>query len=265
MLSRVAANGAHPGTAPGGKLPRAGGGVRMRGANGGAIPVAPGGKIQQDQALRLCRLVLHCVALDRAEVAAPWSRYEREANSLFWFRLALGLCSMLLLLPLLAVIALLIVRMVLRGEADAGGIILAAGFGTLCLFLVILLAAIRKFMADFVVPLQYLRGTGCFAAWREFLKLLAGHPGVFTLYLLFQLVLGLAIGIIIVMAMLLTCCLAFCVMIIPYVGTVLLLPVLVFKQSYPLYFLRQFGPGYNVFPPGAAAAPAAGLRPIGGA
>jgi len=32
-------------------------------------------------------------------------------------------------------------------------------------------------------------------------------------------------------------------------GTVLLLPVLVFKRAYPLYFLAQFGPEYDVFPP----------------
>src|SRR5208283_178902 len=36
-------------------------------------------------------MFLHCVALDKAEVAEPWNKFEREANSLFWFRLVLGL------------------------------------------------------------------------------------------------------------------------------------------------------------------------------
>lgn len=108
-------------------------------------------------------------------------------------------------------------------------------------------ALIQKFTMDFVVPIQLLRGGSCLAAWKEFWGMLAGHAGLFTLYILFQIVLGMAITIIVLIAVLVTCCIAGCLMIIPYVGTVLLLPVLVFKQSYPLYFLRQFGSDYNVF------------------
>ena len=39
-------------------------------------------------------MFLHCVALDKAEVGEPWNRFGSEANSLFWFRLVLGLISM---------------------------------------------------------------------------------------------------------------------------------------------------------------------------
>ena len=39
-------------------------------------------------------MFLHCVALDKADVAAPWREFAREANSLFWFRLAVGVASM---------------------------------------------------------------------------------------------------------------------------------------------------------------------------
>jgi hypothetical protein len=46
-------------------------------------------------------------------------------------------------------------------------------------------------------------------------------------------------------------------MALPYLGTVLLLPVLVFKRSYSTYFLAQFGPAYNVFPPAAPPIPGA--------
>ena len=34
-------------------------------------------------------MFLYCVALNRAEVAEPWNRFGTQANSLFWFRLAL--------------------------------------------------------------------------------------------------------------------------------------------------------------------------------
>lgn len=128
-----------------------------------------------------------------------------------------------------------------------GGIILAAGLFLFLLLLALVFALIQKFTMDFVVPIQLLRGGSCLAAWKEFWGMLAGHAGLFTLYILFQIVLGMAITIIVLIAVLVTCCIAGCLMIIPYVGTVLLLPVLVFKQSYPLYFLRQFGSDYNVF------------------
>ena len=50
-------------------------------------------------------MFLHCVALDKAEVGEPWNKFGREANSLFWFRLGLGLIGMVLMLPMLAAIA----------------------------------------------------------------------------------------------------------------------------------------------------------------
>ena len=206
-------------------------------------------------------MFLHCVALDRAEIGKPWNKFEREANSLFWFRLVLGLIGMVVILPLLAAIAGLIVRMVLRGEPDIGGIMAAAGLGLAFLVAVIVFALIHSFTEDFVVPIQFLRGGKCLAAWKEFWGLLASNAGMFTLYILFQIVLGMAIGIIVLGAVLITCCIAGCLMIIPYIGTVLLLPVLVFKRSYPLYFLRQFGPGYDVFPPASPAPPVTGLQP----
>jgi hypothetical protein len=112
-------------------------------------------------------------------------------------------------------------------------------------------ALLRKLTMDFVVPIMYLRGSRCFAAWREFLQLLGPNAGEFALYILFQIILAIAIGVLILAAVLVTCCIAGCVMIIPYVGTVLLLPVLVFKRAYSLYYLAQYGHVCNVFPPPA--------------
>ena len=53
-------------------------------------------------------MFLHCVALDKAEVVEPWNKFADEANSLFLFRLVLGLVTMVCTLPLL-IIALVIV------------------------------------------------------------------------------------------------------------------------------------------------------------
>lgn len=210
-------------------------------------------------------MFLHCVALDKAEVVEPWHKFGNEADSLFWFRLVVGLISAVLTLPLLAMIAVLILRMVLHGEPNAVAIMLAIGLALLFVLLVIVLALIQKFTTDFVVPILFLRGGKCLNAWKEFLGLLCANAGYFALYVLFQILLSIAIGVIVLFAILLTCCIAGCLMIIPYIGTVLLLPVLIFKRSYPLYFLRQFGTGYDVFPPASPAPPPAGLQPLPGA
>jgi hypothetical protein len=207
-------------------------------------------------------MFLHCVALNRAEVTEPWNKFASEGNSLFWFRLVLALAGMILTLPLLVIIGVMIFKMIYRGEPDLAGIMMAIGLGLALILGAIVFAIIKKFTVDFVVPIMLLRRTKCLAAWREFYGLLAAYFWLFVLYILFQIVLGMAIGILIVMAVLVTCCCAGCLMLLPYLGTVLLLPVLVFKRSYPLYFLAQFGPEYDVFPPPPPAPPMPGLAPM---
>jgi len=207
-------------------------------------------------------MFLHCVALDRAEVTGPWNQFATEANSLFWFRLGLGFTGMVLTLPMLGFIAVMILKMIYRGEPDVGGIVTAIGLGLVLFLVAMVFGIIKKFTVDFVVPIMRLRRSRCLAAWKEFYGLLAAHFWQFVLYVLFQIVLGMAIGALIVMVVLVTCCCAGCLMALPYLGTVLLLPVLVFKRSYSLYFLAQFGPEYDVFPPPPPAPPSPGLPPM---
>ena len=122
-------------------------------------------------------MFLHCVALDKAEVAEPWTKFAGAANSLFRFRIGLGLVGMILTLPLLVFIGLAIVRMVLQGEVDVAGVMTAVVLGLIFVLVAVVLAIVRKFTVDFVVPIQFLRGGGCLAAWREFCGLLAAKPG----------------------------------------------------------------------------------------
>ncbi|HXI73046.1 MAG TPA: hypothetical protein VNN22_22125 [Verrucomicrobiae bacterium] len=193
-------------------------------------------------------MFLHCVALDKAEVVEPWTKFAGEANSLFRFRIVMGLIAMVLVLPLLALTAVDILAMVLSGRATVAGVMMAVGLVLALIFVAMVLGIIRKFMVDFVVTLMFLRGGSCLAAWREFGDLLFANPGKFTLYILFQIVLSWGIGLLVLLVILLTCCIAGCLMALPFLGTVLLLPVLAFKRAYPLYYLAQYGPQYDVFP-----------------
>jgi hypothetical protein len=195
-------------------------------------------------------MFLHCVALNQAEVSKPWNQFASEGNSLFLFRLGLGLIGWVLTLPLVVLIAVMIFRMVQCGEPDIGGILGAAGLGLVLIAVAVVFAIIHKLTTDFVVPIMFLRHSRCVAAWKELWALLSSHPGQFILYLLFSIVLAMVIGMMVVMVMIVTCCCC-CLVLLPYVGTVLLLPVLMFKRCYSLYFLAQFGRQYDVFPPAA--------------
>jgi hypothetical protein len=194
-------------------------------------------------------MFLYCVALNRAEVREPWNRFSDAANSLFWFRLVLCLVGIAVTLPLLVLAGIAAFSMFIHSSWNPAGImaIIAIVMGLIAVG--IFFAIVRKLTVDFVVPIMFLRGSRCLDAWREFFKLLGSNTGEFVLYILFQIVIAIAVGAMILAAVLVTCCIAGCVMMIPYIGTVLLLPVLVFKRAYSLYYFAQYGPAYNVFPP----------------
>jgi hypothetical protein len=108
-------------------------------------------------------------------------------------------------------------------------------------------AVVGKLTRDLVVPIMFLRGGTTREAWSDLLGLFAGSSHLLILYLLFQIVLAFAIGVLVLGAVIATCCIAGCLLILPYLGTVLLLPVLVFQRAYALYYLAQLGPQYDLF------------------
>ncbi|MHC4363408.1 MAG: DUF7544 domain-containing protein, partial [Planctomycetota bacterium] len=89
----------------------------------------------------------------------------------------------------------------------------------------------------------------CVEAWHDFWTLLKSNKGSFALYILFQIVIALAIGAIVAAAGFLTCCCGFFLLAIPYIGTVLMLPLLIFSRAYSVLYFRQFGAQFDVFGP----------------
>jgi len=151
-----------------------------------------------------------------------------------------------LLTPVVAGIILLIVPMVTQGAATVAGVLGAVGLAGLALLLWPAWWVVARLTRDFVVPIQFARGLGCIDAWRILLALVSSNIANFVIYFLFQLALGAAISIAVFAIVIVTCCIAGCLLAIPYLGTVLFLPVLVFQRSYSLYYLAQFGPEWNV-------------------
>ena len=211
-------------------------------------------------------MFFHCVSRDKGEVVKPWKQYAQQANSLFLFRLVLGLAgvavSILFIVPLVA-IGFSFAKTGIAGFALANLV-----WGFLLIFCIIMVAltlsGIRLLTDDFVVPIMSLRRCSVTEGWKEFWRLLMSNKGPFTVYLLFLFVIGLAIGMIILLAVLVTCCCAACFLMIPYIGTVVMLPILVWRRAYSLLYLSQYGPEFNVFVPEPTpiVVPTASIPPI---
>jgi hypothetical protein len=82
-------------------------------------------------------------------------------------------------------------------------------------------------------------------------SLIANYPGEITLYCLFWIMLAVGSVIVACASICVTCCIA----LIPYVGTVILLPMYVCLRAFSLLFLRQFGPDYDVWSGNAEPTP----------
>jgi len=111
-------------------------------------------------------MFLHCVAVNRAEVAVSWNEFSREGNSLFWFRLGLGLISMIAMVPLLILGGLKVFHMAMDQSWSFQGVATVVGFGLTLFLLAIVFGIIRKVTTDFVVPIMRLRRMRCLAGWR---------------------------------------------------------------------------------------------------
>jgi hypothetical protein len=107
-------------------------------------------------------------------------------------------------------------------------------------------AYVSRFLEDFVVPVMYKHDLSCLPSWGRVLGLVKRRLWTFVLYGLFYLVLSMAAGACIVLFVLVTCCIGGCLMVIPYLGAVILLPVSVFFRLYSLEYLAQFGEDYRV-------------------
>ena len=194
-------------------------------------------------------MFIDCIVRNRGAIEEPWREYRREGNSMFLWSLLVSAIS----LAIVALAALpFFVPYFVRGEfADfgVGSIIYLVAAVVVFAVAALGLAVITWFMP----PIMYRQRCNAPTAFMMVVRLIASEPGPFILYVLFLLVLMIAGTLVSCLVTCLTCCIAA----LPYVGTVILLPLYVFYYSYALLFLRQFGPEYDVWGNIAALEPAA--------
>ena len=189
-------------------------------------------------------LFIDCIVKNRGAIAEPWREFRTEGNSYFLFSLTAAVCLVLLTALLSAPLVYVGIRgrfyLSLHRDRLEPYVLL---IGALWVFTILLVVFAWALIVNFMVPVMYCRRCRAYEAFRAATSLIARHPGEIVLYCLFLIVLAVGsvmLGCVVTCA---TCCIAA----IPYVGTVILLPVFVLLRSFSLLFLRQFGPEYDVW------------------
>ena len=183
------------------------------------------------------------VVHDRARIAEPWRRYRDLGNSLFLWRLGFLLAGLLLFAVLFGAVTGL--WTVMHGHLTFVGIVLP--LAVLAVVPVVVLLYVNLYLENFVVPIMYGFGLGAVEAWRVFLEWWKRHTAPFLVYGLFILGLSLVVGIAILVIGFATCCVGFFLMILPFIGTVLTLPVWVTYRALGIEFLAQMDPRFDLF------------------
>src|SRR6476659_5931041 len=184
-------------------------------------------------------IFVDCVVRNRAAIAEPCKEFRAEGNSFFLFSLLVGIA----LIAVIVIVGLvLIVPFIPWGDQAQPGLAFWIGL-SLFVFVAVCIAFVVALVSQLMVPIMYRQRCRARLAFAQSVDLVSSHPGPILLYVLFLLLLAVA-------AVMISCavtCATCCVAAIPYVGTVILLPIPVTLGAFSLLFLRQFGPDYDVW------------------
>jgi hypothetical protein len=184
----------------------------------------------------------------RAAFVEPWKHYGRLGDSLFLWRLGFSLATLLVAATLLAPMFVMARGL---GESDLGrplGAFLDIGAYALALALGLLVAYIALFLECFVIPLMIRHQVTAAAAWKLFVPLLRARLPEFLLYGIVVLLGLIAVFLCLIALAVVTCCVLPVLLSVPYLRSVLLLPLSGFFRLYSVEFLEQFGPQYALHP-----------------
>ncbi len=191
-------------------------------------------------------MFLHNVIHDKQEISKPWLEYKKEGNSLFLFNLFFSWAALAVFI-FIAIHSFLEAKELYLGDYTSVAIFGAvAKLVLLFILFLITFGYISLFINDFVVPIMYKQRIGILKAWAKFIHLFARKFVYFLLYGLFVFVLGIAVVFGVLFLALITCCIGLLFIAIPYIGSVVLLPISYTFRGLSIEFLAQFGQEFNV-------------------
>ncbi len=184
-------------------------------------------------------IFVDCVVRNRAAIVEPWKEFRAEGNSFFLF----SLLVVLVVVPVIVIAGLVLIVPFIPGrDQTEPGVGFWIGI-SLTAFISVCLIFVWALVSQLMVPIMYRQRCRARVAFAQTMDLLSSHPGPILLYVLFLLLLAVAAVMVSCAVTCATCCIAA----IPYVGTVILLPIPVTLGAFSLLFLRQFGPDFDVW------------------
>jgi hypothetical protein len=192
-------------------------------------------------------IFLDNITNNRAIIVKPWHDYKTSGNSLFLWRIYFGLICLIVIIPYLVFGYSSVYKSYFSGGWPE---MLSVLIGNVLIFLliIIIISYVNMFLMDFVVPIMHKYNMKPMNAWIKFLGIFKKHFFHFLIYGAVKLILIIISGIFIILAGLLTCCIGYLLFLIPYIGSVALLPVSVTLRAFSLEFLEQFGDDFKMFP-----------------
>jgi len=95
--------------------------------------------------------------------------------------------------------------------------------------------------------LMYKHRVSVTRVWSKFMLMAVNYMSSFFVYGLFVFVLGIAVAIAVILFAVMTCCIGFLLIMIPFVGAVILLPVSYTFRAFSIEYLAMFGNQFNLF------------------
>jgi hypothetical protein len=189
-------------------------------------------------------MLLDGIVKNRAAVIEPWNEFKTQANSLCIFRFILSIISLLCVALMIGLPAYLAYPDFQADTWGSGATNALVAFVCLSIPFAIAATAIAFFLGGFVVPTMYLRRVRVMEGWSlAWGRLCKDHLGSAFLLFLLLVVLGIGVGVIAIAVTCATCCLAA----LPYISSVVFLPVTVFFTCFFLVYIEQFGNEWKFF------------------
>jgi hypothetical protein len=185
-------------------------------------------------------IFIDCLVRNRAAIAEPWREFHREGNRFFFFLIVVMVAS----IAIVALLAGLVFGCVILWRnyhiSNTPALFVLV---PIAVFVWVAFAVVVNLIIYFMPPVMYARRCSPAEAARGILQLVLDEPAPFILFILFMIALWIGWIMVGCLVTCLTCCLAS----LPYIGTVIVLPIPVFFRSFSLLFLRQFGPDWDVW------------------
>ena len=204
-------------------------------------------------------MFLDNIVRNRGAISWPWHYYKRQANSLFGLYLLFMVISFAILLPILIVAIVMCIPLFQQHRWPEGGEI--AGFvalGLAYLALAVVIGFVLFVFREFGVPLMFRQGLLARPAFWASMNLIQQHTGSVVVFVLLRIAIFIGVAILSVII----CCATCCIGALPYIGTVLLLPVLIYVKCFSLDCLAQFGPECDVWTVDVPPAGPVGIPPF---